>query len=291
MVATLFVCPQPIRRILANQLVHSMGLRLVFLFLPLLAGCGDAGTSQFNDLAAVKVSHERQNVYGSTINVSPASFAFSVTQGDLNPVHMVNVSNAGKGQLNWSMSTTASWLTVSPSTGIASGHASDTVTATADFSGLAPGTYSATITVFGVGATNNGQDIPVTLTIAAAASLPSESTITSTSSTSTSTPPTSPPTTTPLPSSSPTAFASLAWNAESDPFVLGYYVHYGTQSPNSVGSCAYEQSIYYSLSSLGNATTPTATISGLGTGATYYFAVSAYNGVESPCSTEVSKAT
>ena len=94
-----------------------------------------------------------------------------------------------------------------------------------------------------------------------------------------------------MPSSTTIATAALAWNAESDPSVVGYYVHYGMQSPNSLGSCAYEQSIYYSLSSLATVASPTATISSLTTGTTYYFAVSAYNGIESPCSTEVAKGT
>jgi hypothetical protein len=83
----------------------------------------------------------------------------------------------------------------------------------------------------------------------------------------------------------------LAWNAQTDPSVVGYYVHFDIQSPNSAGSCAYSQSIYYSLRSLANAASPTATISGLTTGMTYYFAVSAYNGsLESLCSNEVAKA-
>ena len=292
MVATLFVCLQVTRRRSTTDLLHSIGLGLVFLCLPLLTGCGDDGTSQFNDLAMARAGHGRQSVFGSTISVSPTSFGFSVTQGDPTPVHTVSIANSGKGQLNWSMSTTASWLTVSPSTGTVSGNTSDPVTATADFSGLAPGTYSATITVFGVGATNNGQDISVTLTIAAPASLTSTSATTSTSGTFTSTVPTSQPTTTTtLPSSITTATADLAWNAGGDPSVLGYYVHYGMQSPNSLGSCAYEQSIYYSLTSLANAASPTATINSLTTGTTYYFAVSAYNGIESPCSAEVAKGT
>jgi hypothetical protein len=68
-------------------------------------------------------------------------------------------------------------------------------------------------------------------------------------------------------------------------------VHYGTQSPNSAGSCAYAQSAYYPLTSLTNASLPAVTISNLTTGTTYYFAVSAYNGIESACSNEVSTGT
>jgi hypothetical protein len=68
-------------------------------------------------------------------------------------------------------------------------------------------------------------------------------------------------------------------------------MHYGTQSPNSPGSCAYALSSYYPITSLSNASLPSVAINNLTAGTTYYFAVSAYNGVESACSNEVSKAT
>ena len=77
------------------------------------------------------------------------------------------------------------------------------------------------------------------------------------------------------------ASASLAW----DPVVgvVGYFIHYGTQSPNASGSCAYSQSTFSS--------TPTVTVTGLAANTTYYLAVSSYNGLESPCSGEVSTVT
>ena len=77
------------------------------------------------------------------------------------------------------------------------------------------------------------------------------------------------------------AVATLAWNPVGE--VAGYYVHYGTESPGSPGSCAYAQSTYSS--------TPTATVAGLAADTTYYFAVSAFNGIESACSDEVSTVT
>ncbi|HKT34688.1 MAG TPA: fibronectin type III domain-containing protein [Nitrospira sp.] len=77
------------------------------------------------------------------------------------------------------------------------------------------------------------------------------------------------------------ASASLAWDPVGN--VLGYIIHYGTQSPNSQGSCAYAQSLFSS--------TPSATVTGLSANTTYYFAVSAYNGLESACSAEVTTVT
>lgn len=90
---------------------------------------------------------------------------------------------------------------------------------------------------------------------------------------------------------SSSASASLAWEPHPDPNVVGYNVHYGTQSPNSVGSCAYEQITYFPLTSFANTALPSVTISNLAEGTTYYFSVSAYNGVASACSNEVVKTT
>ena len=75
--------------------------------------------------------------------------------------------------------------------------------------------------------------------------------------------------------------ASLAW----DPVacVLGYIVHYGPESPGSPGSCTYAESVFSS--------TPSATVTGLAANTTYYFSVSAFNGLESPCSVELTTVT
>jgi Fibronectin type III domain len=70
---------------------------------------------------------------------------------------------------------------------------------------------------------------------------------------------------------------SLAWDAPTDPSVVGYDVHYGASS----SSLTMTQDVGAST---------TATISGLTTGLTYYFAVTAYNaaGVNSGYSNAVS---
>ena len=77
------------------------------------------------------------------------------------------------------------------------------------------------------------------------------------------------------------ASASLAWDPVPD--VVGYIVHYGTNTPGSPGSCSYAQSTFSS--------SPAAMITGLAENTTYYFAVSAYNGLESACSSEVATVT
>jgi len=79
------------------------------------------------------------------------------------------------------------------------------------------------------------------------------------------------------------ATASLEWLPVEDPSVIAYFVHYGRQSPGQPGSCTYESSMYVD--------SPSATVANLDPDTTYYFAVSAYNGLESPCSEEVSTVT
>lgn len=77
--------------------------------------------------------------------------------------------------------------------------------------------------------------------------------------------------------------ASLAWNPIQDSSIVGYYVHYGRQSPGQSGSCSYEAAQFVE--------SPNATISDLQPDTRYYFTVSSYNGLESACSSEVSTVT
>jgi hypothetical protein len=79
------------------------------------------------------------------------------------------------------------------------------------------------------------------------------------------------------------ATASLAWSPVQDPSVSAYFVHYGRQSPGQQGSCTYESSI--------SVDSPSATVTNLDPSTLYYFTVSAYNGLESACSNEVTTVT
>ena len=79
------------------------------------------------------------------------------------------------------------------------------------------------------------------------------------------------------------AIVSLAWSPVQDSSIYGYFVYYGRQSPDQQGSCSYESSMYVDSSS--------ATVINLEPSTLYHFAVSAYNGLESACSSEVSTVT
>ena len=84
-------------------------------------------------------------------------------------------------------------------------------------------------------------------------------------------------------SGSTAATVSLEWQPVPDPSVRAYFVYFGRQSPGQPGSCTYETFMYVD--------SPSATVPNLEPNTTYYFAVSAYNGLESPCSEEVSTVT
>lgn len=90
---------------------------------------------------------------------------------------------------------------------------------------------------------------------------------------------------TPTPTNSQPAGStvSLIWDPVTDSNVVGYYIHYGKQSPNQSGSCDYGQAAFVP--------SPEGTVTGLDSGSTYYFAVSAYNGARGDCSNEVQAQT
>src|SRR6185436_16517304 len=97
-----------------------------------------------------------------TIGVSPTSFSFSATAGGANPANQtLNITNTGGGTLTYSLSDDATWLSLSPT----SGNAPSSSTLSVNISGLAVGTYNATITVIASGATNTPVSVPVTLTV------------------------------------------------------------------------------------------------------------------------------
>lgn len=77
--------------------------------------------------------------------------------------------------------------------------------------------------------------------------------------------------------------ALLTWDPSSDTDTTGYYIYYGKQPSGELGSCSYEQSQAIEA--------PPATITGLEPNTPYYFAISAFNEAESPCSIEVMMVT
>ena len=101
-----------------------------------------------------------------TLALSGNALGFAGTQGASNPsAQSVAISNSGSGTLNWTASSSQSWLTVSP----AAGTNTDTLSIGANLSGLAAGNYSGVVTVSGGGST---QTITATLVVSAASAPP-----------------------------------------------------------------------------------------------------------------------
>jgi glucose/arabinose dehydrogenase len=98
----------------------------------------------------------------TVLDVSPAALAFS---GAAPAAKTLDVTNAVGGPLAFTASDDAAWLSVTPAAGNAPGQLSVAV----DSTGLAPGTYAATVRVESAGAEESPRLVPVTLTVDAPA--------------------------------------------------------------------------------------------------------------------------
>jgi len=123
----------------------------------------------------------------AVLQVGPAVLSFTAPDGGTTPpIQTITVSNPGVRPLQWSVSTSAAWLSVSPSFGnvqnassadnvtttVAQGVASQRVNVSINTSTLLPGTYSGSITFTGQGQVKDSpQDVPVTITITPQCSL------------------------------------------------------------------------------------------------------------------------
>jgi hypothetical protein len=102
----------------------------------------------------------------AVLQVTPLSLGFTSTQGAPGATpQTLTVRNTGGGQVNWTATETADWLTLSPASGVATPTNPSSVTASVATAGLAAGTYSTTISVTAANAAGSPQNIPVTLTV------------------------------------------------------------------------------------------------------------------------------
>jgi regulation of enolase protein 1 (concanavalin A-like superfamily) len=98
------------------------------------------------------------------ISVSPSSLQVNAVAGTNPANETIVVSNAGGGTLSYTIADDASWLSCSPVSGTSTGEL-DTIAVSYSTSGLAVGTYTATISITASGASNSPQTVPVTLTV------------------------------------------------------------------------------------------------------------------------------
>jgi uncharacterized protein (TIGR03437 family) len=101
----------------------------------------------------------------STIAVSQSSLQFAYTVGLAIPAtQSFQLTNSGTGALNWTATSNASWLNVSPT----SGTAPSTLTISVSPSGLSAGPNTGSIQISAAGASNSPLSVAVTLTVTAA---------------------------------------------------------------------------------------------------------------------------
>lgn len=106
-----------------------------------------------------------QPTSAATLGSSVSSLSFTGVVGGASPAAKTfTISNTGGGTLTWSLTETASWLSVSPTSGTTT-TAPAQVTVSLTSTGLLEGTYSAPITITAPGSTNGSQQISVTLTL------------------------------------------------------------------------------------------------------------------------------
>ncbi len=98
------------------------------------------------------------------ISTTPASLTFTTSEGEDPPDQTLEVCNSGSGTLNWSLTDNAGWLSETPTSGSLGEGECEDVTVSVDVTGLAPGDYSATITITG----SPVQEVPVNLHIVSA---------------------------------------------------------------------------------------------------------------------------
>lgn len=154
------------------------------------------------------------------VSVSPTSLTFSAMQGTNPQNQTLSINRVQTYAVTLTTSDNATWLTVSPATGTMTTSPAK-LTVAVKSSGLAAGTYKATITIK-VGLWYTGT-IPVTLIV-------------------------SPSSTQPPPST--TSTASLAWNAVTGVTISGYKVYVGEASRQYTRTITLGTGTTYTVNSL-----------------------------------------
>jgi hypothetical protein len=116
---------------------------------------------QTNMVAAAYVQEPQPSLF-----VSLASLSRTIAVGQNASSQSFQVGNAGSGTLNYTIGTTAAWLSVSPTNGGSTGEV-DLIQVNYSAAALGTGVYSATIAVIAPGTTNSPQTINVNLTVIA----------------------------------------------------------------------------------------------------------------------------
>lgn len=96
------------------------------------------------------------------IQLNRTAFYFSaIRNGSASPSQTLMIENIGDGTLNWTVSTNASWLSVSQSSGSGNGM----IDVSVGSGGLSAGTYTGTVSVYASNASNSPQQATVMLRV------------------------------------------------------------------------------------------------------------------------------
>lgn len=99
-----------------------------------------------------------------TIERTPSSFAHTIHRGESLVNDTLSIRNSGGGTLDYTVTDNATWLSVDPASGFSTGEW-DNLDVIYNVGSLGIGSYSATITITGINATNTPQTVAVNLTV------------------------------------------------------------------------------------------------------------------------------
>ncbi|MHC5183829.1 MAG: BACON domain-containing protein, partial [Planctomycetota bacterium] len=111
---------------------------------------------------------EIKEMIGPILNTSSSTVSFVAPEGGANPAdQMLTITNTGGGTLNWSVDTTGkpAWLTITPTSGSLASSGSESVTLSADITGISAGQYSYAFDVSDPAAANSPQTVTVDLDV------------------------------------------------------------------------------------------------------------------------------
>ncbi len=115
-----------------------------------------------NSPTTVHVAWTLSDTAVPVLSVTPSSLSFQGTVGGSDPAaQQISVSNAGDGDLNWSVSCADAWLSCTPASGAAPG----TISVVPTISGLTAGAHNASAVITCAEAYNSPITVPVTLTL------------------------------------------------------------------------------------------------------------------------------
>ena len=126
---------------------------------------GSTRTDLGADVGVMDIGYHYPAYEGPRICHDPAYFTYDLDTGGPPPAdRMLEIRNCGEEMLDWTVSSTADWMTLAPLSGSSTGEV-DMVTISVDPSSLAAGTERAEIVISAPGALNDPVTIPVTLVL------------------------------------------------------------------------------------------------------------------------------